>query len=93
MEEKKEGKGTCYKRMSKNGNPYYNGKFELDGKLYWLKLFSTKTMDGQQAISFIIDPRLPMNNEQPKEVDPGWTTPPNGFDPVKNEFTDTVDDL
>ena len=57
MEEKKEGKGTCYKRVSKNGNPYYNGKFELDGKLYWLKLFSTKTMDGQQAISFIIDKR------------------------------------
>ena len=66
METKKDGTGTCYKRVSKKGTSYYNGKFTLDGKDYWLKLFQTKTQDGQPAVSFIIDPREPIA-EHPKE--------------------------
>ena len=63
MENKKDGTGTCYKRVSKKGTAYYNGKFTLDGKDYWLKLFQTKTQDGQPAVSFIIDPREPMQQD------------------------------
>lgn len=63
MENKKDGTGTCYKRVSKKGTTYYNGKFTLDGKDYWLKLFQTKTQDNQPAVSFVIDPREPMQQD------------------------------
>ena len=75
---KKDGEGACFKKVSKNGTPYYNGSFKLDEKEYWISLFQRKSQAGEQYISFSIQPK------QAKEVEK------SGYDPVKNEFTDEV---
>ena len=54
---KKDGEGACFKKMSKNGNPYYFGQFMLDGKDYKISLFSNKTKNDEPYIKFIIQPK------------------------------------
>ena len=51
---KKDGEGACFKKVSKNGTPYYNGSFKLEGKEYWISLFSKESKAGDKYISFTI---------------------------------------
>lgn len=82
---KKEGEGVCFKKVSKKGTPYYNGSLTLDGKDYWISLFSKTLQSGEQAISFSIQPK------QPQTTAMDYKKAKDGFDVSKNEFTDTVD--
>jgi hypothetical protein len=88
--EKKNGEFACFKKQSKKGTPYFNGTLLLDGKEYWISIFNSHSQKGEQYLSGRVEPKQ-TKPEEPQEVDAGWTTPPDGFDPVKNEFTDKID--
>lgn len=83
---KKDGEGICFKKVSKKGTPYYNGSFGLGGKEFWISLFSKKLQSGEQAISFSIQPKEPKKETLQECLD----KKEDGYDPVKNEFTDNI---
>lgn len=85
---KKEGEGVCFKKVSKRGTPYYNGSLTLDGKEYWISLFSKTLQSGEQAISFSIQPKQPKEEKQTLSE---CLSQKDGYDPVRNEFTDNID--
>lgn len=75
---KKDGYGACYRKISKKGTPYYNGWFNLDGKSYWLSLFTKKNDKNETYVSFSISPKeklpeqidkLPASANQQSDID------------------------
>ena len=64
---KKDGEGACFKKVSKNGTPYYNGSFKLDGKEFWISLFTKKSQAGETYVSFVIQPKEQKPTEEKKE--------------------------
>lgn len=88
MYEKKNGEFACFKKQSQKGTNYFNGTLLLDGKEYWISIFNSHSQKGEQYLSGTVKPK---EEKKEEKVDAGWTTPPDGFDPVKNEFTDSVD--
>lgn len=62
---RKDGQGACYKKISKKGVPYYNGWFNLDGKSYWISLFTKKNDNGETYVSYSITPKEPQIIERP----------------------------
>lgn len=92
MYEKKNGEFACFKKQSKKGTNYFNGTLTLDGKEYWISIFNSHSQKGEQYLSGRVEPKQPKleENVQSEQVDDGWNKAPDGFDPVKNEFTDGI---
>lgn len=89
MYEKKNGEFACFKKQSQKGTNYFNGTLLLDGKEYWISIFNSHSQKGEQYLSGTVKPK----EEKPAETanaDDGWNKAPDGFDPVKNEFTDGI---
>lgn len=89
MYEKKNGEFACFKKQSQKGTNYFNGTLLLGGKEYWISIFNSHSQKGEQYLSGHVEPKQPKQEEN-AQTDDGWDKAPDGFDPVKNEFTDNV---
>lgn len=84
---RKNGEFACFKKQSKKGTNYFNGTLTLDGKEYWISIFNKHSQKGEQYLSGIVEPKQPKEPTVEQVLDNGWE---DGFDPIKNEFTDKV---
>lgn len=73
--EKKNGEFACFKKVGKKGTPYYNGTLTLDGKEYWVSIFSKKSQKGENYVSGIVEPKQP-KPEEPVEQESSWDDKP-----------------